>query len=52
MKISVYQIDAFTQDVFGGNPAAVCPLDRWIADDLMLSVAAEDNLAETADARG
>ena len=48
MKITLYQIDAFTKKVFGGNPAAVCPLDEWIADDLMQNIAIENNLAETA----
>ena len=48
MKIPLYQIDAFTQKVFGGNPAAVCPLDNWIASDLMQKIAIENNLAETA----
>ena len=48
MKITLYQIDAFTQKVFGGNPAAVCPLQEWIADDLMQNIAIENNLAETA----
>ncbi|MCZ4280800.1 PhzF family phenazine biosynthesis protein [Kiloniella laminariae] len=44
----VYQVDAFTNEVFGGNPAAVCPLDSWLADDLMQKIAAENNLSETA----
>jgi predicted PhzF superfamily epimerase YddE/YHI9 len=48
MKLSMYQVDAFTEHVFGGNPAAVCPLDKWLSDDVMLSIAAENNLAETA----
>ena len=48
MNITLYQIDAFTEKVFGGNPAAVCPLDEWISDDLMQSIAIENNLAETA----
>lgn len=48
MKQKIYQIDAFTTDVFKGNPAAVCPLDEWISDELMQSIAAENNLAETA----
>ena len=47
-QIPVFQIDAFTDRVFGGNPAAVCPLDAWIADDVMQAIAAENNLAETA----
>jgi PhzF family phenazine biosynthesis protein len=48
MKIRLYQIDAFTDRVFGGNPAAVCPLDSWLPDELMQNIAAENNLAETA----
>lgn len=46
---SLYQVDAFTDHLFGGNPAAVCLLaGGWIADDLMQRIAAENNLAETA----
>jgi PhzF family phenazine biosynthesis protein len=48
MKIKQYQIDAFTTRVFEGNPAAVCPLDTWPDDKLLLSIAAENNLSETA----
>ena len=48
MQIDLYQIDAFTGQVFGGNPAAVCPLDAWIDDDLMQKIAGENNLSETA----
>ncbi|HSG30643.1 MAG TPA: PhzF family phenazine biosynthesis protein, partial [Thermodesulfobacteriota bacterium] len=48
MKIAIYQIDAFTSELFRGNPAAVCPLDKWIDDSLMQSIAAENNLSETA----
>lgn len=48
MKIRLYQIDAFTERVFGGNPAAVCPLDQWLPDALMQQIAMENNLAETA----
>lgn len=48
MKISIYQIDAFTSELFGGNPAAVCPLDEWLADDIMQKIATENNLSETA----
>lgn len=44
----LYQIDAFTDQLFGGNPAAVVPLDSWPSDQLMQSIAAENNLAETA----
>lgn len=48
MKQKIYQIDAFADKVFTGNPAAVCPLDQWLSDELMLKIAAENNLAETA----
>lgn len=48
VDVSLFQIDAFTDRVFGGNPAAVCPLDAWLADDVMQAIAAENNLAETA----
>ena len=48
MKLDIYQVDAFTNKVFGGNPAAVVPLDAWLADDLMQSIALENNLSETA----
>ena len=48
MKLPLYQIDAFTDRVFGGNPAAVCPLDRWLPDETLQAIAAENNLAETA----
>jgi predicted PhzF superfamily epimerase YddE/YHI9 len=48
MKIMMYQVDAFTDHVFGGNPAAVCVLDTWIDEKLMQNIAAENNLSETA----
>jgi PhzF family phenazine biosynthesis protein len=48
MEIEIYQIDAFCRELFSGNPAAVCPLASWPADALMQSIAAENNLAETA----
>ncbi|WP_281541941.1 PhzF family phenazine biosynthesis protein [Maribacter aestuarii] len=48
MKQKIYQIDAFTDTVFGGNPAAVCILEAWLPDSLMQQIAAENNLAETA----
>ena len=48
MEISLYQIDAFASKLFEGNPAAVCPLDEWLSDELMQSIAAENNLSETA----
>ncbi|MES1213286.1 MAG: PhzF family phenazine biosynthesis protein, partial [Singulisphaera sp.] len=48
MAIDVYQVDAFTHRVFGGNPAAVCPLDNWLPDATLQALAAEHNLSETA----
>src|SRR5512141_1483123 len=48
MRIPLYQIDAFADGPFTGNPAAVCPLDAWLPDAVMQSVAAENNLSETA----
>jgi PhzF family phenazine biosynthesis protein len=48
MEIPLYQIDAFASKLFEGNPAAVCPLDDWLPDNLMQSIAAENNLSETA----
>ncbi|PSR54756.1 isomerase [Adhaeribacter arboris] len=48
MKQKIYQVDAFTDKVFSGNPAAVCPLEEWLSDELMQKIANENNLAETA----
>jgi len=48
MIISQYQVDAFANSVFEGNPAAVCPLQTWLDDAVMQSIAAENNLPETA----
>jgi PhzF family phenazine biosynthesis protein len=48
MTIPIYQADAFTDKLFGGNPAAICPLDKWLPDNLMQTIAIENNLAETA----
>lgn len=48
MRIPIYQVDAFTSSVFGGNPAAVCPLDAWLPDETLQSIAMENNLSETA----
>ncbi len=48
MNLTLYQIDAFASKAFEGNPAAVCPLDKWLPDSLMQSIAAENNLSETA----
>lgn len=47
-SIPIYQIDAFTGRAFGGNPAAVCPLDDFMSDTLLQSIALENNLSETA----
>jgi predicted PhzF superfamily epimerase YddE/YHI9 len=47
-EIPIYQIDAFASRVFAGNPAAVCPLTEWLADEVLQGIAAENNLAETA----
>lgn len=47
-KIQIFQIDAFAKNVFEGNPAAVYPLDERLGDDLLLKIAQENNLAETA----
>ncbi len=48
MKLKVYQADAFTDKVFGGNPACVCPLEKWTDEETMQNIAAENNLSETA----
>jgi len=48
LEIPLYQIDAFTDSIFGGNPAAVCPLIEFLPDETMQVIAAENNLAETA----
>ena len=48
MKLPLYQVDAFSSRIFGGNPAGVCPLQSWLDYDVMQSIAAENNLAETA----
>jgi len=48
MKIPMYQVDAFTDKVFAGNPAAVCPMEKWPEDSVLQSIAAENNLSETA----
>lgn len=44
----IFQVDAFTDQLFGGNPAAVCPLTEWLPETLMQHIAAENNLSETA----
>jgi PhzF family phenazine biosynthesis protein len=48
MKYHLYQIDAFTDVIFGGNPACIVPLDKWLSDDLLLKIAKENAVAETA----
>jgi PhzF family phenazine biosynthesis protein len=48
MTFDIFQIDAFTDTLFGGNPAAVCPLKEWLPDAVLLNIAKENNLAETA----
>ena len=48
MNIPIYQVDAFTNQPMRGNPAAVCPLNEWLADETMREIAAENNLSETA----
>jgi predicted PhzF superfamily epimerase YddE/YHI9 len=48
MRLPMYQVDAFTDSLFGGNPAAVCPLEAWLPDATMQAIAAENNLSETA----
>ena len=48
MKIPIHVLDAFSDSLFKGNPAAVCPLGEWLPDDLMQRIAMENNLSETA----
>lgn len=48
MQLPIFQVDAFTDKVFGGNPAAVCPLEHWLPDDVMQKIAIENSVAETA----
>lgn len=48
MRIPLYQVDAFTSEVFSGNPAAVCLLEDWLGDAKLQAIAAENNLSETA----
>ncbi|HEU0117225.1 MAG TPA: PhzF family phenazine biosynthesis protein [Alphaproteobacteria bacterium] len=47
-QLDIYQVDAFTSRLFGGNPAAVCPLKEWLPDAVMQAIAMENNLSETA----
>jgi predicted PhzF superfamily epimerase YddE/YHI9 len=48
MRLPIYQVDAFTDRLFSGNPAAICPLEAWLPDAAMQAIAAENNLSETA----
>jgi PhzF family phenazine biosynthesis protein len=48
MRLPIYQVDAFTDRIFAGNPAAVVPLEEWLPDATLQAIAAENNLAETA----
>jgi PhzF family phenazine biosynthesis protein len=46
-SLTIYHVDAFTSKLFGGNPAAICPLKEWLPDEPMQKLAAENNLSET-----
>ena len=48
MKLAIFQIDAFSDKVFGGNPACVVPLENWLQDEVLLKIAQENAVAETA----
>jgi len=48
LRLPLYQVDAFTGRLFGGNPAAVCLLEQWLPDATLQAIAAENNLSETA----
>jgi len=48
MELQIYQGDAFADKIFAGNPAGVCPFDKWVDDDIMQKMAMENNLAETS----
>ena len=48
MTFRMFQVDAFAARVFIGNPAAVVPLETWLADETLQAIAAENNLSETA----
>ena len=48
MKLDIYQIDAFTDSIFGGNPACVVPLKKWLSDEVLLKITQENAVAETA----
>lgn len=47
MKLTIYHLDTFTNEVFKGNPAAICPLPEWLPDEVLQHIAAENNLSET-----
>lgn len=48
MELTIFQVDAFADSPFQGNPAAVCPLDAWLDDERLQAIAEENNLSETA----
>jgi PhzF family phenazine biosynthesis protein len=48
MSLQIFQVDAFTSELFSGNPAAVCITDEWLEDEIMRQIAGENNLSETA----
>ena len=48
MQIPLFQVDAFSDKTFGGNPAAVCVLNEWLSDEVLQAIAEENNLSETA----
>ena len=48
MELPLYQIDAFAEEIFRGNPAAVVPLQEWLSDETLQKIALENNLSETA----
>lgn len=48
MQIPIYQVDAFAQHLFAGNPAAICVLEQWLPEEIMQKIALENNLSETA----
>jgi PhzF family phenazine biosynthesis protein len=48
MKLTIYRADAFTDKLFSGNPAAICPLESWLSDETMHNIAMENNLSTTA----
>lgn len=48
MKLTLYRVDAFTNKLFTGNPTAICPLEKWLSDETMRQIAAENNVSATA----